>query len=209
MQIRLDHIGKRFGNEWIFRDVTLDFNSPQTYALLGANGSGKSTLLQVILGAVAYSKGTIQYSSNNVPVPSDVFFRHCSFSSPYLELIEEFTLDELLAFHFALKPLKPGLILNAITEELGLEKHRQKPLKAFSSGMRQRVKLGISLFADTGVLLLDEPCTNLDAAGTAWYRSMIEKYCGNQLVIVASNVPAEYDFCKNHIRIEDYKHVKK
>ncbi len=209
MQIRLDHIGKRFGNEWIFRDVTLDFNSPQTYALLGANGSGKSTLLQVILGAVTPSKGTIQYSSNNVPVPADVFFRYCSFSSPYLELIEEFTLEELLTFHFALKPLKPALTLNAITEELGLERHRKKPLKAFSSGMKQRVKLGISLFAETRVLLLDEPCTNLDAAGTTWYRNMIEKYCNNQLVIVASNVPAEYDFCKNHIRIEDYKNLKK
>ncbi|MCC6684835.1 MAG: ATP-binding cassette domain-containing protein, partial [Bacteroidia bacterium] len=91
MQIRLDHIGKRFGSEWIFRDVTLDFSSAQSYALLGANGSGKSTLLQVILGAVAPSKGTILYSSNNSSVNADAFFRFCSFSSPYLELIEEFT----------------------------------------------------------------------------------------------------------------------
>jgi ABC-type multidrug transport system ATPase subunit len=209
MQIRLDHIGKRFGNEWIFRDVTLDFNSPQSYALLGANGSGKSTLLQIILGAVAFSKGAIHYSVNGLPMASDIFFRHCSFSSPYLELIEEFTLNELLVFHFSLKPLKPGLTLQSITEELGLEKHCHKPLKAFSSGMRQRVKLGISLFAETSVLLLDEPCTNLDAAGITWYQKMIEKYCSKQLVIVASNVPAEYDFCKNHIHIENYKQAKK
>lgn len=209
MQIRLDHIGKRFGNEWIFREVSLEFTSPQAYALLGANGSGKSTLLQVILGAVAFSKGKISYSVNNIEISPEFFFRHCSFSSPYLELIEEFTLLELLTFHFSLKPIKPGFTLTQVMEEMGLEKHSGKQLKVFSSGMKQRVKLGISMFADTKVLMLDEPCTNLDANGTKWYRHMMEKHCSGQLVIVASNQPAEYDFCQHEIRLENYKQANK
>jgi ABC-type multidrug transport system ATPase subunit len=205
MQIQLEEIGKRFGNEWIFRNVHYTFTTPGTYALLGSNGSGKSTLLQVIAGALMSSKGRITYTTDGNAVADDEIFRHLAFCSPAMELPDDFTLEEQLQFHFGFKAVKNGLSIHALIDLLDLQAHRNKPLKSFSSGMRQRVKLACALFADTPVLLLDEPCTNLDDKGINWYRSMVSDYCAQQLVIVASNTAAEYDFCTHHINVHRFK----
>ena len=80
-----------------------------------------------------------------------------------------------------------------------------KPIADYSSGMKQRVKLAQAIFSDTPVLLLDEPCSNLDQQGVGQYNSWIEQYSKDRLVIIASNDEREYHFCKERIRIEDYK----
>ncbi len=71
--------------------------------------------------------------------------------------------------------------------------------------MKQRVKLAQSIFSDTPVLLLDEPCTNLDAEGVALYRQLINEQSAGRLVIISSNDRQEYDFCGETLNIMDYK----
>ena len=71
--------------------------------------------------------------------------------------------------------------------------------------MKQRVKLAQAIFSDTPVLLLDEPCTNLDQQGVDQYTSWIDQYTKDRLVIVASNDVREYYFCKDNIALENYK----
>ena len=71
--------------------------------------------------------------------------------------------------------------------------------------MKQRVKLAQAIFSDTPVVLLDEPCTNLDSDGIALYRQLIEDHCPGRMVIVSSNDVQEYDFCENILNIMDYK----
>jgi ATPase subunit of ABC transporter with duplicated ATPase domains len=67
------------------------------------------------------------------------------------------------------------------------------------------VKLAQCIFSDTALVLLDEPCTNLDTAGIELYHELVSEYCGNRLVIVSSNDKVEYNFCKEVISIADYK----
>jgi ABC-type multidrug transport system ATPase subunit len=90
-------------------------------------------------------------------------------------------------------------------EEVGLTNATHKQIRYYSSGMKQRLKLAQAFFSKTEVLLLDEPCTNLDTTGIKLYQSLIEKYSQNRLVIVSSNDLNEYEFCKERISIEDYK----
>jgi ABC-type multidrug transport system ATPase subunit len=71
--------------------------------------------------------------------------------------------------------------------------------------MKQRVKLAQSIFSDVPVVLLDEPCTNLDETGVNLYKQLIEEYCKKRMVIVSSNDHHEYDFCSNRINIIDWK----
>jgi ABC-type multidrug transport system ATPase subunit len=71
--------------------------------------------------------------------------------------------------------------------------------------MKQRVKLAQAIFSDTPVLLLDEPCTNLDAPGYTLYHRLIKEYCSQKLIIVSSNDEMEMDFCRERINIMDYK----
>ncbi len=205
MHIQLEQLGKRFGNEWIFKGVNYTFTSPGSYALLGANGSGKSTLLQVIAGAIMPSRGKANFILNGQTIEEENVFRHIAFCSPAMELIDDFTLLEQLNFHFAFKRTKKNISVAEMVELLQLKQHENKALKSYSSGMRQRVKLACALFADMPVLMLDEPCTNLDEKGINWYKEMIQQYCSEQLVLVASNTVAEYDFCKHSIHVHDYK----
>lgn len=202
----LQHISKRFQRYWIFKDVNYSFSSPGAYALLGPNGCGKSTLLRIIAGMQTPSLGKVIFQNNTgTPIPADELFKQVSFTAPGQEIVEELTLREFFDFHFSFKKLLPGLTIDQVITLTGLQHTADKPIGDYSSGMKQRVKLAQAICSDTPVLLLDEPCTNLDQAGIEQYREWIENYGRNRLIIVASNDPREYFFCKDHIVIEDYK----
>ena len=204
MKITLDNVGRRFNQEWIFRNLSYSFNSSGKYAILGPNGSGKSTLLSVLLGSLSLSEGKISYA-DQAEISPDTIYSKMSLAAPYLDLIEEFTLQETIDFHFQFKKPHPLVDKKAILELLGLEKSQDKALKYFSSGMKQRTKLVLACCADTPVLILDEPTSNLDNQGVDWYHELINKFTSDRLVIIGSNQEHEYSFCKNFIQIMDYK----
>lgn len=205
MTISLSDAGKRFNRDWIFRHLTYNFEAGQSYAITGSNGSGKSTLLQVLSGSMQPSEGNIQYSIDNAQCATENIYQQVSICAPYLEVVEEMSLIEFLLFHQNFKPFLPGLTVEKIILLLGLEKAAEKQIRYYSSGMKQRVKLAQCIFSDTSIVLLDEPCTNLDMDGIHLYHKLIDEYCKERLVIVSSNDEVEYRFCKNLISITDYK----
>ncbi len=205
MQIILEQLGKRFIREWIFRRLSLELAAGDRLAITGPNGSGKSTLLQVLTGAMPASEGKIQYFEGSSEISSDHFFRQVSIAAPYLELIEEFTLTELVDFHQKFKPFKQNLSTPAFIERLDLKASRDKFIRNFSSGMKQRLKLGLAFYSNVPLVILDEPTSNLDTRNSDWYFEEVQKLDANQTLIIASNVPAEYQFCEKVIDIQAYK----
>ena len=206
MKINCTKAGKRFNRDWIFRDFTYEFIKGSHYAITGPNGSGKSTLLQVIAGAIVSSEGNISYESGSTKkLVSDEIFNFISIAAPYLEVVEEMTVNELLHFHQIFKPFIPGIAIPDIINRMGLQVASNKQIRYYSSGMKQRVKLAQAIFSDTPCLLLDEPCTNLDESGTRLYHQLIKEYCQNRLVIVSSNEKQEYSFCGEVVNIMSYK----
>lgn len=205
MKIVFSDAGKRFNRDWIFRHFTYTFENGQSYAITGPNGSGKSTLLQVLSGSMHFNEGNVQYSMLNVQCSIEEIYNHVSLCAPYLEVVEEMTLKEFLDFHHGFKPFLPGITTDSIITILGLEKAANKQIRYYSSGMKQRVKLAQCIFSDTQIVLLDEPCTNLDTAGIDLYHQLIDTYCKDRLVVVSSNDEVEYRFCKEKIEITNYK----
>ena len=205
MKIDLINAGKRFNREWIFRGASPQFTSSKAYAVTGPNGSGKSTFLQAIGGMLQLSEGNIQYTIDNKQLVSEDVYKHISFCAPYLDVIEEMTLVEFLNFHNQFKPLLPSFTTNQIIDEIGLASAGGKQIRYYSSGMKQRVKLAQAIFSNTAIVLLDEPCSNLDAKGIELYHSLINNYCKERLVIVCSNDPVEYRFCNEAVSIMDFK----
>lgn len=204
MKIKLTNVGKRFNKDWIFRHLDFEFHSQRSYAIIGPNGSGKSTLLQIIAGATSHSEGQIKFESGKNIEPEH-FYSYISIAAPYLELVEEMTLIEFLQFHASLKSWLPSFTSQQIITLLDLEKAVNKQVRYFSSGIKQRIKLAQAIFSDTAVVLLDEPCTNLDVAGIALYKDLVNTYCKNRLLIISSNDIQEYDFCDEKIDVRDYK----
>ncbi|MEJ8757356.1 ATP-binding cassette domain-containing protein [Pontibacter sp. H259] len=204
MQINLSKLGKRYNYEWIFRNLNYTFDSGTAYAILGHNGSGKSTLLTIISGHNLHSEGEINYRVGGNYIPVEKIYSSLSLTAPYLELVEEFTLQEMIDFQTRFKPLRQQLTTQNLIDRMGLQKAKHKFVKDFSSGMKQRLKLGLAIYSQSELLLLDEPTTNLDQEGVAWYQEHVSQNKENRLVIVGSNIQHEYSFCEEHLRISDY-----
>lgn len=200
-QIEVTDLGKRFGRQWLFQNVSALMQFGKTYALVGNNGSGKSTLLQLIYGYQTPSKGNVVCRINGQEVTMAQLIQHASYVAPYLDLPEELTLEEQLQFHFQFKSLKKGVSIDDVISAIWLDESRHKKIKHFSSGMKQRVKLAQAFYAQTPLLFLDEPCTNLDAKGIAWYREQMLSLQSNRLIVIASNQTFEYDFAHEQLEV--------
>ena len=200
MNITVINAGKRFNRDWVFRNMNLELKSGTHYAITGNNGSGKSTLLQCIAGALYINEGSINYSINDVAVKSENHYQFISICAPYLEIIEEMSAIEFLHYHSNFKPFKKGIDPISILTEIGLLKSKDKQIRYYSSGMKQRIKLAQAFFSDTPILMLDEPCTNLDQKGIDLYDHLISTYCSNRLVLISSNDKVEYKSCSEEIK---------
>ncbi|HMN32145.1 MAG TPA: ABC transporter ATP-binding protein [Chitinophagaceae bacterium] len=203
MKIVLDNIEKKFNKDLLFSGININFEVNNRYALMGANGSGKSTLLQIISSYISPSKGQISYFYNNQKIEENEVFHHVSIVAPYLELIEEMTLTEFLEYHFSFK--QKLISINEMIDYVGLNLSKNKPIEKFSSGMKQRVKLLQAFMSNSPILLLDEPCSNLDQAGFETYTQLMNNFSKNKIVIVASNDLQEIKPCNHQINISDYK----
>jgi len=204
--IALNGIGKRYGQQWVFRSIDHIFKLNVHTVILGPNGSGKSTLLQIILGSTVPSEGTVSVTHNGTEVGEQDNLGLFSIAAPYLELIEEFTLREVLDFHRKMIPFKDGLTIDSVLELLYLKEAENKAVKYFSSGMKQRAKLGLALLSDTPFVLLDEPASNLDSQAIDWYKKLVESHRQDRIIIVCSNDQKdEFSFCEKQLNMSDHK----
>lgn len=208
MEIRLEQVYKRFGFHWIFENVNHTFKSGSATAITGANGSGKSTLMQILAGSLSPSKGTVTFSSDGAVIEVSEVFRDVSMTAPYMSIIEEFDLRETYRFHSKFRSFVDGISEDEFVELLQLKKSANKYIHQYSSGMKQRVKLGLALLSESSLVLLDEPATNLDESSTDWYLSLVEHYGKNRTLVVASNQKREYPFATNFLDIHQFKPVE-
>ncbi len=206
ISISLNKVSKKYINEWIFKDLSYTINSGDKLVVLGSNGSGKSTFLQLAASYLIPTKGEIAWQNGSERIADDEIYKKLSMASPYMELIEDFTLTELVEHQMVFKPFINDLSAREVIIALQLEQHADKFIKNYSSGMRQRVKLGLAILADCPVLLLDEPCTNLDAKAIEWYQNIIKQYALDKTIVVCSNtVKEEYSFCTTSLEVEKFK----
>lgn len=205
MTISLQDISKRYGLEWILKKVHLELITNNQYAVIGPNGSGKSTLLKIIANGIVPTQGKITYSIDNNQTPSDFLInKNIAFTAPYISILEEMSLEEMYIFHSKLHVMYCK-DLQHFLDIIELQKHRNKYIKHYSSGMKQRVKLALAILSKTEVLILDEPSSNLDEKATQWYLNLVQKYMQDRIVLIGSNQEREYNFCTHQINVLDYK----
>ncbi len=201
MQISLDNIGIHFNDRWIFRGISDTFSSGDQVVFIGDNGSGKSTLLKICSGFLSPEEGSVSFTISDESVEN--IADYVSLSAPYIELVEEMKLQEFLEFHFSFK--QKLIPIPEMIHLIGLQGKEHELIENFSSGMKQRVSLAQAFFANTPLLLLDEPCSNLDEKGVSLYNNLLESYCKNRLVLIASNEPKEYVSSNKRVLLSEYE----
>lgn len=205
LQIKVEALSKRFNREWIFRDLTYEFQHGNVYAITGPNGSGKSTLLQILWGQMPPSSGSLSYHFDDKKLPDELIYHHVSVATPYMDLIDEFTLQEQVEFHFRTKSIRAGYSAVQVIEAMYLHDAQDKFISNFSSGMKQRVKLGLAFYTESDALFLDEPGTNLDQKAFDWYLTQLKALGNDKLIIIASNQRDEYPANAVVFNVSDFK----
>ena len=201
MELSIQKLSKAFNRKTVFRDLNFTISSGTRFAISGHNGSGKSTLLKILSGGVLPSTGEVRFIFNGEVLAEDQVYQYVHFVAPYNTVIEEFNLVELFQMHRRLGMLSKYGTVEEWLSKMEYPFDSQKQIKTFSSGMKQRIKLGIALLDNRPLILLDEPCSNLDAAGKSWFFKTASALDQHQTLVIASNEMAEIEFCTEGIRV--------
>lgn len=200
MIIDAQNLGKKFVREWIIKDFNFTFQDQKVYAVRGPNGSGKSTLLKVLSGLIPPTKGQITYRNEGIELDDEKIHKHISICAPYQELVEELSLDEFLDFHNQFRAFRKGENRETFKEKTFLGEQGSKQIKFFSSGMKQRIRLGLCFYFESKVLMLDEGSSNLDAQGIEWFKKEVSAI-DDRMVILFSNLEQEFELASEQVSL--------
>jgi ABC-type multidrug transport system ATPase subunit len=192
LNIKVNHLSKRYNFQPVIHDFNFCFQSKQKYAVKGQNGTGKSTLIHLLCGYLSPSSGEIIYSDNGIEIVRKQVFKYLSISSPYCTLIDDFSLIENYNYYKKFKSLQIDCNYRGLLELLEWKDPKDKPYEKFSSGMRQKASVLFSFLADTSLLFLDEPTSYMDSSAKQWYKENFIKFNQNKLVIIASNDETDF-----------------
>lgn len=149
-------VSKRYKHGNGVENISFNVKKGHILALCGGNGAGKSTLLEIIIGQLEADKGTVtffeQLDGNKKPF---------SYMPDDLEFPSQLTAKEVLNFLASLHGIEAKIAEQKLAE-VGLEKEKEKRIRQYSKGMRQRLAFAQSLLADAPILILDEPTNGLD-----------------------------------------------
>ena len=178
--LRLHEIAMAYGRRALFHGVSAEVRPGECLVISGANGAGKSTLLKIIAGLVRPDCGSVEFGGS------------CGYAAPDVQLYGELTGIENLAFFARLRGL-PNRDPAGLLKRVGLPPARGRDLVSeYSSGMRQRLKLAVSLLGDPPLLLWDEPTATLDDVGRDIAEVILRERCAaGTIVVAATNDAAE------------------
>lgn len=175
--LELNSISHAFGANVVLRDFQLKLDSGDRCVIRGTNGTGKSTLLKIIAGLLTPNAGTVTRPPGRI-----------GYLAPDLVLYHDLTLLENLDFFASVRGLARGDANLDLLKLVGLADRVHEAAGNMSTGLGQRLKLAYALQGKPQVLLLDEPTSNLDAAG----RETVERVVlesNPDLVIWTSHTP--------------------
>ncbi len=203
VKLQLSDISKTFNRRKIFSDISLTLENTASLTVTGKNGSGKSTLMKIIAGVLTPTKGTVGISADGKTLHRSDHYTLFGFVSPYLQLYDEFTGYENLDLALHIRGLRrdKGQINEAL-RRVGLGDRGADLLRTYSSGMKQRLKFAAAIIHRPGILLLDEPTSNLDESGKGIVHEIIREQREHGLLIIATNESDELGYCDQILRLD-------
>ncbi|HDS01709.1 MAG TPA: heme ABC exporter ATP-binding protein CcmA [candidate division Zixibacteria bacterium] len=200
--ISAENLSMRFGLRGVFKDISFRLASPSSLTVTGPNGSGKSTLLKIIAGLLVPTSGRVRMESDSDEIKAESRRKLMAMVSPEMNFYDELTGAENLEFFMKASGsrLKPEEIEEALNE-VGLQGRGDDYLKAYSSGMRMRLKYALAILKQPEIMIVDEPSTNLDASGRKIIYDLMHRHQQNGILIFATNEDDEIAIANERINL--------
>jgi ABC-type multidrug transport system ATPase subunit len=204
ISISFSDVAKRYDMRVIFRSVSGEAAPGEVLVITGPNGSGKSTLLSILCGLLRPTLGEIRYLlADGDSLPRETWRGHLGVVAPSMAVYEELTAMENLRFFSKVRGLGRGDAHHRkLLEQVGLDPDRKTPVRGFSTGMAQRLKIAQALLHEPEVLFLDEPGSNLDPAGQDWLEAHVRALAAaGRTVVLATNDRREMAWGGRHVSL--------
>jgi ABC-type multidrug transport system ATPase subunit len=205
VRLRLDGVGKRYGDVWGVRDVSLDLG-PGVVGLLGPNGAGKSTLMRILTTYLQPTEGTVTFDGTDVVDSPNAVRERVGYLPQEFGVYPDLTAEEFLSYLAAIR----GLDRMTADERIGdllaltnLRDARDRRLGGFSGGMRQRVGIAQALLTDPDLLVVDEPTVGLDPAERVRFRNVLSSLGDDRVVVLSTHIVSDVESTASEVAVLD------
>jgi len=202
--LRFEKLAKRYDLRVVFKGVSGVAEPGEVLVVAGPNGSGKSTLVAILCGLLRPTRGVVEYeNAGGDVIPREQWRRHIGVVAPSLAVYEELTGLENLRFFGRLRGLEElETRCRECLEEVGLDPERRTPVRGYSTGMTQRLKIAQAMLARPPVLFLDEPGSNLDPSGQDWLETWVESSVEQgRTIVLATNDRREMSWGRRRVAL--------
>ena len=201
MPLEFHILCKSYGNNKALNNFSAVLDNG-IYALLGPNGAGKSTLINILAGLIPATSGSITYGEEDTLKMGERFRSLLGFMPQYPGFYPDFTAEQLMLYIASLKGLKKSKAkaeCDKLLGEVNLTDKKDKRIKSFSGGMKQRLGLAQALIGEPAILILDEPTAGLDPKERVRFRNLISRLSSQMTVIFCTHIVSDIETIANEV----------
>jgi ABC-type multidrug transport system ATPase subunit len=199
-RLEIDGVGKRYGDLWALREVSLDVDRG-VVGLLGPNGAGKSTLMRIVASLSRPTEGEVRWRGTSLARSSTRLREVLGYLPQEFGVYPKLTAREFLRYLAAARGQYAGERLEELLSLVGLREAADRKLETFSGGMRQRVGIAQALLNDPELLIVDEPTVGLDPEERARFRSLLSELAGDRIVILSTHIVSDVEAAADRIAL--------
>lgn len=203
MELRIENLTKQYGTNLAVNNLSLTLTRG-VYGLLGANGAGKTTLMRLLCDILTPTQGQITYDGQSIWESGDRYRNVLGYLPQDFGYYPDFTAYKFLMYISAIKGLSKGFARErslALLDEVGLLQVKDKKIKTFSGGMKQRLGIAQAMLNDPKVLILDEPTAGLDPKERVRFRNLISTFSRNKIVLLSTHIVSDVEYIAGDILV--------
>ena len=201
MQLTLDRLTKQYGSRIALDRIDATFE-PGIYGLLGANGAGKTTMMRLICDILKPTSGEVTFNGTNIRELGESYRTIIGYLPQDFGYYPNFTAMNFLLYMASLKGLNARYAKERsleLLETVNLSDAKDKKIKTFSGGMKQRLGIAQAFLNDPHILILDEPTAGLDPKERVKFRNLISSFTEKKIVILSTHIVTDVEYIADEI----------